>query len=124
MIHQEGPPHKRNYIMGVLKGSSENIDEDDVKEKCIGFGLGNSKRQGEQNSAKMALIMYGYLKEDQYTNEDIYYPNWKEIEESKLNENNENNEINENVENSETKEIEVDDLENKVEIESYSELFT
>ena len=90
LIHQDGPPHKRTYIMGVEKGSSEILDDLDSKDKCVGFGVGLSKKEGEQNAAKMALITYGYLKEDQYSKLDIYYPNWEEIEASKNSEYKEN----------------------------------
>ena len=31
----------------------------------------------------MALITYGYLKDDQYSNTDLFYPNWEEIDASK-----------------------------------------
>ena len=68
IIYMEGPPHKRKYIVGVEKynGIKEN--------KFIGYGLGNSHKEGEQNAAKMALIIYGALNEDQYIQSDIYYP--------------------------------------------------
>lgn len=94
LIHQEGPPHKRTYIMGVEKGSSEFNDDLEPKDRCVGFGIGLSKKEGEQNAAKMALITYGYLKEDQYSKEhDIYYPNWEEIERSKIEKDSEENDI-------------------------------
>jgi ribonuclease-3 len=72
-IAQEGLPHKRKYIMGVQ-------NHEDTKEKCIGYGIGNTKKEGEQAAAKMALISYGLLNKDQYTNSDIYYPNITTIE--------------------------------------------
>lgn len=76
-IHYEGPPHKRKYIMGVINhDSSENCP---IEEKCISFGIGSSKKEGEQNAAKMALIIYGNLKQDQYNQSDIYYPPWDKI---------------------------------------------
>lgn len=76
-IHHEGPPHKRKYIMGVEK---HDIDQNcPLEKKCIGFGIGASKKEGEQNAAKMALIIYGILKEDQYSASDIYYPPWDKI---------------------------------------------
>lgn len=83
LIHQDGPPHKRTYIMGVEKGSSDPLTDIDNKDRCVGFGTGLSKKEGEQNAAKMALITYGYLKEDQYSKTDLYYPDWDEIEASK-----------------------------------------
>jgi len=79
MIHNEGPPHKRRYIMGV---ENPNLDEDknyDIDKKCISFGIGQSKKEGEQNAAKMALIVYGLLQKDQYKSIDIYYPPWDKI---------------------------------------------
>lgn len=88
LIHQEGPPHKRTYIMGVEKGSSDPQTNILNRDRCVGFGSGLSKKEGEQNAAKMALITYGYLKEDQYSNSDLYYPDWDDIELSKnINEN-------------------------------------
>ena len=60
MIYQEGPPHKRTYIMGVGTGSEEPMSKTNIRENCIGFGIGTSKKEGEQNAAKMALILYGY----------------------------------------------------------------
>ena len=79
MIYQEGPPHKRTYIMGVEKGTDISVDKESMKDKCVGFGMGSSKKEGQQNAAKMALILYGYLKDDQYENSDIFYPNWEKI---------------------------------------------
>ena len=76
-IHFEGPPHKRKYIMGVEK---HDINPDDPNDKkCISYGIGSSKKEGEQNAAKMALAIYGMLKEDQYSQNDIYYPPWDKI---------------------------------------------
>jgi ribonuclease-3 len=74
VIHFEGPPHKRTYIMGVEK--SEFNSKESFKTKCAGFGMGASKKEGEQAAAKMALITFGVLKEDQYTKADLYYPPW------------------------------------------------
>lgn len=77
VIYYEGPAHKRKYIVGVQKEDALNIDN---KNKYIGFGIGNSHKEGEQQSAKMALIINGVLKEDQYSKSDIFYPNWEKIE--------------------------------------------
>ena len=52
----------------------------DLKNRCISFGMGSSKKEGEQRAAKMALIILGILKEDQYTKADLYYPNWSLID--------------------------------------------
>jgi hypothetical protein len=72
IIYFEGPAHKRKYIVGVQK---ININENCPNEnKYIGYGIGSSHKEGEQQAAKMALIIYGILKEDQYTQSDIYYP--------------------------------------------------
>lgn len=77
-IYFEGPPHKRTYIMGVEKPDAEpNMP---FKKRCVGFGLGMSKKEGEQAAAKMALINYGVLKDDQFTKADLYYPPWKLIQ--------------------------------------------
>lgn len=76
-IYFEGLPHKRTYIMGVEKPNSSSKDH--FKDRCVGFGLGTSKKEGEQAAAKMALINYGVLKDDQYTKSDIYYPQWNQI---------------------------------------------
>jgi ribonuclease-3 len=78
VIYQEGPPNKRKYIIGVQK---PNINNDTKKnERFAGFGIGNSYKEGEQNSAKMALIIYAVFKDDQYDQSDIYYPPWDKIE--------------------------------------------
>lgn len=78
IIYFEGPAHKRKYIVGVLKHNMKETDDNRVK--YIGYGIGNSHKEGAQQSAKMALIINGVLKEDQYTQSDIYYPNWDKIE--------------------------------------------
>ena len=78
VIHFEGPPHKRTYIMGVEKSNAN--PNSHFKNRCIGFGMGNAKKDGEQAAAKMALINYGELKEDQYTKADIYFPPWSLLE--------------------------------------------
>lgn len=87
-IHTEGPPHKRTYIMGVENPNlSDNekkkyIKESNYKELCLSFGRGYSKKEGEQSSAKMALILHGALNNDQYDMEDIYYPDFNEMKDN------------------------------------------
>jgi ribonuclease-3 len=78
IIYSEGPAHKRKYIVGVQKHNAS--ETDDKRNKYIGYGNGNSHKEGAQQAAKMALIINGVLKEDQYTQLDIYYPNWDKIE--------------------------------------------
>lgn len=87
MIYTEGPPHKRTYIMGVEKGSKDVLNSSTLKEKCVGFGVGTSKKEGQQNAAKMALIIYGNLNNDQYENSDIFYPDWDKINKCLANKN-------------------------------------
>lgn len=76
-IHFEGPPHKRKYIMGVERHDVQ--PDDPIEKRCVSFGIGSSKKEGEQNAAKMALAILGILKQDQYTQSDIYYPPWDKI---------------------------------------------
>jgi dsRNA-specific ribonuclease len=76
IIYTEGPPHKRKYIVGVEK---HNLTTETKENKYIGYGIGNSHKEGEQNAAKMTLIIYGSLKEDQYIQSDIFYPPWEKI---------------------------------------------
>lgn len=90
MINYSGPPHKRTYIMGVEKNNicKEKrqilIKEKNFKELCYSFGSGNSKKDGEQASAKMALILNNVLNKDQYVMKDIFYPDWDNLDENNL----------------------------------------
>lgn len=85
MIHFDGPPHKRTYIMGVENPNTDKsdikkyIENHDFKNLCISFGKGNSKKEGEQSAAKMSLILHGLLNKDQYNLSDVYYPDWDEL---------------------------------------------
>ena len=88
VIYYEGPPHDRIYLIGVLKNDSN--DKDSIEDKFVGYGIGNSKKIAEQRSAKMALIIFGLLNDDQYSNDDLYYPDWFGIK-SKLKDNEKNN---------------------------------
>jgi ribonuclease-3 len=76
-IHMEGPPHKRKYIMGVEKQGL--VGNEKLENRCISYGIGSSKKEGEQNAAKMSLIIHGILKSDQYVQSDVYYPPWDKI---------------------------------------------
>jgi ribonuclease-3 len=82
MLGFEGPPHKRSYIMGVEKQNISDTDRKKYiqtknhKELCVSFGNGLSKKEGEQNAAKMSLILHGQLNKDQYSMSDIYYPSY------------------------------------------------
>lgn len=77
LVHSEGIPPNTIYIMGVEK---QNITSDISNEdKYISFGIGTSKKEGEQNAAKMALIILNKLNKDQYIEKDIYYPDWNKI---------------------------------------------
>jgi hypothetical protein len=62
--------------MGVKKHDSNSTNIEDM---CISYGIGNSKKEGEQYAAKMSLIIHGILKEDQYSSSDIYYPPFDKI---------------------------------------------
>jgi dsRNA-specific ribonuclease len=83
VIYFEGPAHKRKYIVGVQKHDTKTTDK--IQDKYIGYGVGNSHKQGEQLSAMMALIIYQVLNEDQYSKNDIFYPNWLKIEAGETN---------------------------------------
>ena len=86
MICHDGPPHRRIYIMGVEKPSlsttekNQYIKDKNYKELCISFGQGISKKEGEQKSAKMSLILHGILNKDQYTMNDVYYPDFNKLD--------------------------------------------
>ena len=89
MIYNEGPAHNRTYIMGVedpniytkytTKQISSMVENKQFKDICISNGKGKSKKEGEQGSAKKALILHGVLNNDQYKLEDVYYPDWDEL---------------------------------------------
>ena len=94
MIKNEGPPHKRIYIMGVenpnlsLNDIKNHKKENNFKELCLSFGKGYSKKEGEQSSAKMALILHGALNNDQYVMKDIFYPDFDNFSDTNSSENN------------------------------------
>lgn len=93
-IGEFGPSHKRNFVMGVKKGEHKETSVTDENKLDIGqgYGVGNKKRDAEQAASKMALILLGCLKDDQYLPEDIYYPNLEDI--TKQNKNDEINKQN------------------------------
>lgn len=93
-ISSSGPSHKKTFVMGVCKHDFNkeikkmienkkksgvyNYNKKEIEmimENCIGFGSGTSKKEGEQKSAKMVLILHNILNKDQYKEEDIWYPN-------------------------------------------------
>ena len=76
MKFTEKDHHIKELYYGVEKGSEEPLKETEVKELCVGYGIGSSKKEGQQNAAKMALILYGFLNKDQYENSDIL-SDWK-----------------------------------------------
>ena len=80
--------------MGVKKGEHKETSVTDENKLDIGqgYGVGNKKRDAEQAASKMALILLGCLKDDQYLPEDIYYPNLEDI--TKQNKNDEINKQN------------------------------
>ena len=86
-IGEHGPSHKRNFIMAVKKGiyKETKITENNKLEISQGFGIGNKKRDAEQAASKMALILLGCLKDDQYLPDDIYYPNLDELKKENKN---------------------------------------
>ena len=81
-IHNYGPPHKRVFVMGIVDNSLDDRvikkykQQKNYKNLCSSFGSGATKKEGEQKAAKMALIIYGELNDDQYTMDDIFYPEW------------------------------------------------
>lgn len=87
-ISEFGPSHKRQFIMAVKKGEHKDtiITDDNKHDLSIGkgFGIGSKKRDAEQAASKMALILLGCLKSDQYLEEDIYYPDFKYVEKQKI----------------------------------------
>jgi len=97
LIEEYGPSHKKNFIMGVKKSefNKKSIVSEDPIEVGIGFGVGIKKRDGEQRASKMALIVLGQLNNDQYENDDMYYPDLEKIKKEK-------EELNENTEDTNT----------------------
>ena len=114
-VHHEGPPHKRKYIMAVQKHDTE--DYEDIEVRAFGYGEGNSKREGEQRAAKMALIKLGMLNEDQYIESDILEVDLEALKKS--DDNSESNILDNNSDNEDNNSqiSELTDLEN-YEVES------
>ena len=61
VLHEEGPPHKRIFTIGVL----------DNGEHIVGKGIDTSKRRAEQKASKMALYHFGKLNDDIMGDEDF-----------------------------------------------------
>ena len=59
VLDVSGPENKKMYTMYV-KCRKTHQDEGEI----VGIGVGTSKKNGEQNSAKQSLIQYGLYKED------------------------------------------------------------
>lgn len=80
-IGKIGNGFRKQFVLGVKNKDYQGIQptENNKIEIGIGFGVDNKKKDAEQRAAKMALILLGCLKADQYTPEDIYYPNLEEI---------------------------------------------
>jgi len=62
MIELAGPEHKKIFKM-VVRGPNNTI---------VGHGSGNSKKKGEQEAAKMALLKFGVIKEESDEEEEEY----------------------------------------------------
>jgi ribonuclease-3 len=77
MIHSEGPQNKKIFIMGVQKNDAS--DNDPLQQRGFAYGKGSTKKEGEQNAAKMALIIEEVLNDDQHCNSDLFYPDWENI---------------------------------------------
>ena len=79
--------------MGVENPNLSNLDKkyiknNNFKDLCLSFGKGYSKKEGEQSSAKMALILHGALNNDQYDMSDIFYPDFDNFEDNNIENNN------------------------------------
>jgi len=130
LIKFNGPAHKRKYIMGVEKNNISSLSSNE--DIYIGYGIGLSKKEGEQSAAKMALIKYGILEKDQYTSNDIFYPNLnndfdnENIYDDNTNENIEHIENNNIIENDNNIIIENDnetiELETKLKKKNYKDI--
>lgn len=53
--------------------TNKNKYKNDFEKLCISFGKGMSKKDAEQQAAKMSLIIHGALNKDQYQQNDIFY---------------------------------------------------
>lgn len=78
LIEDYGFPHKKTFIVGVIKPSYKDKDISNIPsiESCISFGISNKKKDAEQKASKMALIVYKVLNDDQYTDDDLYIPDF------------------------------------------------
>jgi len=78
-----GPEHKKNYTMYV-KRYIDNRDNG----KIYGYGVSTSKKKGEQEAARQALLEFGIIKEDDdsSTEEEIYDDELEELHKLELDE--------------------------------------
>ncbi len=82
LVHSEGPPHKRIFTMAVENPGSN--PDASLRERGFSFGIGSSKKEGQQKASKMALILHGVLKQDQFDESDIYYPDWDNMDKEEV----------------------------------------
>lgn len=57
LVREDGPPHDRVFTMRVMLNSNQ-----------LGVGKGRSKREGEQNAARIALITLGVISDEKQNN--------------------------------------------------------
>jgi len=82
MVHNTGLSNKKLYYMAVLKPEYNEYEFDNCedinkkKQMCFSYGVGKKKSIGEQAAAKMALILFHQLEQDQHSNEDLLYFDW------------------------------------------------
>lgn len=65
-LNEDGPDHKRQFMMGVK----------DNMGRIIGQGSGVSKRKGEQKASRQALLYLGELNEDESDSDNEKYENY------------------------------------------------
>jgi len=86
-IEEYGPSHKKNFVSGILKPEFNQLNQDltnlNPLDICLGFGIAGKKQEAQQKASKMALILLKQLNQDQFVNEDIYYPDLEQIKKEK-----------------------------------------